>query len=407
MNDAAERDARSDATERDARSDATERDARRDATERDERKIRATSVTAEKLLAGEHLLMQCVSGSRAYGLDTPESDTDIRGVFVLPEEEYLGLTRAEQVNDETNDVTFYEIGRYVELLLKNNPNTFEILAAPAECVRYKDPLFDLLAPEIFISKLCRNTFAGYARDQIKKARGLNKKIVNPMPEARKGILDFCHVIKGQGAVPLEQWLRETGRRQEHCGLVNVPHMQGIRALYYDERAHETDGKERLGFRGIVQKSEANDTVASSVPKGLESVAVMCFNKDAYRRWCKEYREYRQWEENRNESRYRSNIEHGRGYDAKNLMHTFRLLDMAEEIARDGMVIVRRPNREELLKIRRGEFAYEELVARAEERIERIGELFEKSALPETPDYERANAALVEIRRRHYRAASAQ
>lgn len=35
-----------------------------------------------------HLLLECVSGSRAYGLHMPQSDTDIKGVFVLPRTEF-------------------------------------------------------------------------------------------------------------------------------------------------------------------------------------------------------------------------------------------------------------------------------------------------------------------------------
>ena len=37
------------------------------------------------------ILLECISGSRAYGLDTPTSDTDIKGVFLLPKEQYLSL----------------------------------------------------------------------------------------------------------------------------------------------------------------------------------------------------------------------------------------------------------------------------------------------------------------------------
>lgn len=50
-----------------------------------------------------------------------------------------------------------------------------------------------------------------------------------------------------------------------------------------------------------------------------------------------------------------------------MMHTFRLLNMAEEIAREGIVNVRRGDREFLLKIRSGVFSYEELVELANEK----------------------------------------
>lgn len=70
----------------------------------------------------ECLLFECVTGSRAYGTDTPESDTDLRGVFVAPRQVLYGLGHGEQVSDSLNDETYYEMGRFVDLLIKNNPN---------------------------------------------------------------------------------------------------------------------------------------------------------------------------------------------------------------------------------------------------------------------------------------------
>ena len=37
--------------------------------------------------------------------------------------------------------------------------------------------------------------------QIRKARGLNKKIVNPMPEHRNGVLDFVMSLKAREVLP--------------------------------------------------------------------------------------------------------------------------------------------------------------------------------------------------------------
>ena len=66
------------------------------------------------------IILECISGSKAYGLDTPSSDTDIKGVFILPKKDYYGLTYIPQINNETNDIVFYELGRFMELLLLNN-----------------------------------------------------------------------------------------------------------------------------------------------------------------------------------------------------------------------------------------------------------------------------------------------
>jgi hypothetical protein len=124
---------------------------------------------------------------------------------------------------------------------------------------------------------------------------------------------------------------------------------------------------------------------------------MHFNQDAFKAHCKSHREYWDWVAQRNEERYANNARHGRGYDSKNLMHTLRLLDMAGEIAREGILRIRRPNRDYLLRVRAGEFDYEELVARAEEQLAEVQAEFEASTLPEQPDRERVNALLVEIR----------
>ena len=68
------------------------------------------------------ILLETVSGSRAYGLATPESDTDIKGVFYLPRSLFYGLNYIPQISNETNDVVYYELGRFIELLLQSNPN---------------------------------------------------------------------------------------------------------------------------------------------------------------------------------------------------------------------------------------------------------------------------------------------
>lgn len=348
-------------------------------------------------LKSQHLLLiEAITGSRAYGTDLPTSDHDHRGVFVLPKAQFYGLTELPQVGDERNDNVYYELRRFFDLLAKNNPNMLELLAMPEDCVLYRHPLFDLVKPELFLSKLCRQTFAGYAISQIQKARGLNKKIVNPVAKERKSILDFCYVVQGQGSAPLRHWLAERGFAQERCGLVNIPHFRDAYALFYDETGS-------LGYRGIQHKATSNDVVLSSIPKGMEPIATMSFNKDGYQVYCKDYRDYWDWVEARNPERYANTISHGKNYDAKNMLHTFRLLDMAEEIARNGEVRVRRPNREFLLKIRAGEFEYEELLGWAEEKIVRMEGLYEASGLPDVPPMKRIEELLVEIRTAWYQA----
>lgn len=352
------------------------------------------TMTLEQARCQDALLFECVAGSHAYGTAHEQSDTDLRGVFVAPQRLIYGLDEVEQVSDASNDETYYEIGRFVDLLSKNNPNILELLFMPDDCVRHRHPLMDRIRPEMVLSKRCEASFAGYAMTQIRKARGLNKKIVNPMDGPRRSAMSFCHVIEGQGSVPFEEWLAARGLEASRCGAVNVPHMRDVHAVFYDEAGER-------GYRGIFGSEESAEVVCSSVEREAEPIAWMQFNLDAFKRHTREHNEYQQWLKNRNESRYANNIAHGRNYDSKNLMHTFRLLAMAEEIATEGLLRVRRPDAEKLLQIRAGEFEYQDLIARAEDKVAKIADLYASSSLPEHPDRRALNEALIEIREAFY------
>ncbi|MBD2721357.1 nucleotidyltransferase domain-containing protein [Hymenobacter sp. BT189] len=346
------------------------------------------------------IIFEAISGSRAYGTHLPHSDTDVKGVFILPEDHFFGLDYVPQVANETNDEVFYELRRFVELLLKNNPTVLELLGTPADCVVYQHPLFAEFQARDFLSKLCRQSFAEYAVAQIRKAKGLNKKINHPEPPARKSVLDFCYVTVGAGAQPVTIWLARQGYQAAQCGLANVPHLTDLYALFVDAtpgRAH--------GYRGLVRDPETSQGVQlSAVPKGEVPVAYLSFNRNGYSTYCRVFREYWEWVEKRNAERYQNTVQHGKNYDAKNMLHVFRLLQMAEEIAVSGQLHVRRPNREFLLQIRRGAFEYEELVAEAEQLVVRVEAAFARSVLPEAPDKDSTEKLLRRVRRVFYTSA---
>lgn len=348
-------------------------------------------MTLEQLYSKDIIIYECISGSRAYGLATPESDVDIKGVFILPWEDYFGLNYVEQVSNETNDIVYYELRRFVELLSKSNPNIIELLYTPDESVRKTHPVFEKFKEISILSKQCKESFGGYAMTQIRKAKGLNKKILNPVEKERKGVLDFCHVAYDQGSTPLVDFLNINTMKQSECGLARIPHMHEMYGLYYGEDS----------FKGIVRTENTNEVCISSIPKELESLAVMSFNKSAYSKYCKEYKEYWEWVEKRNDSRYQNTMDHGKSYDAKNMMHTIRLLTMCGEIGLTGKLNVRREDRAYLLKVKRGGFEYDELLRVAEDKIASINNAYTSANLPEDPDITALEKMLVETRRMFY------
>jgi uncharacterized protein len=340
------------------------------------------------------ILFEAISGSKSFGLATPTSDTDIRGVYFLPKNQYFGMEYIPQIANETNDEVYYEIGRFVELLFKNNPNILEMLATPEDCVLYKHPLMDHLKLEDFLSKMCKDTFAGYAISQIKKARGLKKKIVNPMSKTRKGVLDFCYIFEGYEAILAKKWLKNKQINQKDCGLVDIPHSKGMYALFHD------DGQ-NFGYKGIVQKENANDIALSAVTKNATMTAYLHFNKDAYSVYCKEYKEYWEWIEKRNDERYNTNQQHGKNYDSKNMMHTIRLLQSAVQILSKGTLNIRVQNRAELLAIKNGDWEYDDLLVMADELIVAVEHFHATSTLPDSPDKDKIEGILVKMRSEIY------
>jgi len=369
------------------------------------------------------IIFECISGSKAYGTNLPESDIDIRGIFILPLEYILSNRYIQQVSDTKNDIVFYELKRFFELLNKNNPNILEILNIPEDCIIYKDPLYDMIKEKEkeFITKRCRFTFAGYAIEQIKKARGYNKKMNWEESEMkRKGVLDFCYIIKDGKTQLFEEWLKKNYVRaccrnnvgdyiyendnitQKNFGLAKVDHAHDIYALYSNMRP-EADW-------GIVSGEDANDIQLTSIPKSfgrefgkLLPTVYLTFNKDAYSTHCKRYSEYQTWLKERNDDRFKMNKKHGKNYDSKNLMHTFRLLKMALEIAETGEINIRRPPEEieTLMKIRQGEYEYDILIKEAEAMIEEMDKAFDDSSLPDRVREDFAGELELQIRKKRY------
>ncbi len=349
-------------------------------------------MTIDDLKKNNLILLECISGSRAYGLETKDSDTDIKGVFYLPKQTFYGFDYIPQISNHSNDIVYYELGRYMELLSLNNPNILELLNTPESSVIYKNPILNDLTSKLILSKLCLNTFGKFALSQIKKAKGLNKKINNPVSKKRKSLLEFCYVNHNKGAIPLITYLNQNNWHQKHCGLLNIDHMKYVYGLYYNDKKE---------FNGIIKKPNSSNICLSSIPKSEKQHALMFFNKDGYSLYCKRYKEYWQWVEKRNESRYKNTKSHGKNYDTKNMMHTFRLLDMAIEIANENQVNVHRPNREFLLSIKRGEYEYQDLIKLANQKQSEMVAAFASSNIQQKPNIELINNLLVKYRQEIY------
>ncbi len=350
-----------------------------------------------------------IRGSHAYGTNIPTSDTDYSGIFVQSLDDILGNKYIEQINDDTNDTVIYEVRRFLELLGKNNPTVLELLSTPEDCILYKHPAFDEIINnrDKFITKICANSFGGYAVQQIKKAKGQNKKQNWEKDKVvRKTPLDFCYLHKGEHSIDLVKYLIEKGIDQKFCGLSKSPHGRDVYSLFYDFKSEETDGDPQypsLGFRGIAFEN-SNDIRLSSIPMNIPKenfIGHISYNKDGYTQHCNDFKSYETWLTERNDARWVDVKSHGQKIDGKNMMHCKRLIQMSREIAQGKGIIVRRPNASELISIRKGEIDLQTLIDDVELEIIEMDRLFKESNLPESVDLDFINTLLLKIRKQIY------
>ena len=371
-----------------------------------------------------------IRGSHAYGTNLPTSDTDYSGVFVQNLDSILGMSYVEQINDDKNDIVIYELRRFLELLAKNNPTVLELLNTPDDCVVYKHPIFDKILEnkDNLLTKICANSFGGYAKEQISKAKGQNKKQNWEKDKVtRKDVLDFCYVIEGEKSIPWKVWNEDFQYDEKFIGIVNVSNARDIYAVYFDEIAHmcfsesvpenvresakyiRTENNLPLGFgyKGLVKTgegvnvAESNQLRLSSIPKGETPICIITYNKDGYTQHCNDYKSYETWLSQRNEQRWVDVESHGQKIDGKNMMHCRRLMDMAREIAEGKGIIVRRPNAQELIDIRQGKVDLQTLIDHVESEIKEIDLLYKNSTLPDRVDMNLVEQILIDIRKQIY------
>ena len=426
-----------------------------------------TKLTFDDIRNNGLLLYEFIRGSKCHGIDTPTSDTDMGGVYMAPVEQLIGLgiDYQDQVSDDKHDTTWHELNKYMNLLLKSNPTVLESLFVDQKFVIYEHPIITELKlhRDEFVTKECFPSFYGYAKAQIERARGLNKKIVNPITERKKPI-DFCYTFYNQGSMSIEDWLKQYGLKQEYCGLVSLNHIKDGYSVFYDWGAHiqnekldindlmwvvetwfdshngnhlplfnmiglivrtyakslemalfVTDGTEKQHYQRLlkkwydkynkpfgyrgIQKSNGNDVHCSSIPKLEPPIAYITYNRDGYSTHCKKYKEYVDWEKKRNPIRYEGNL--NKNYDAKNMCECFRLINMGIEIASGQGVKVNRHDidRDFLLDVKNHKYEYDELIKMVQDKTEEMNNLMKNSNLPEKIDYVKINQLLINIRKK--------
>lgn len=341
----------------------------------------------EQELAQKYCIFKCIAGSRSYGTNSEHSDIDTRGIFIAPPEYTLGCMKAVgQVEVPGEDTVIFELAKFIKLAVDSNPNIIELLFTGEENILFIDPAFARLREHrhLFLSKKAKFTFSGYAMAQMKRIRGHNKWIENPQPENPPTLLDFATFVDTNG-----------NASKFPKDLLEGTFLVKVNATTFRLFSSATFSKPILSKdRRNVQFIDVKEEKLADLRGELEFYGILIVQTDTFRVQHKMWKEYWQWKKNRNP--VRAELEEKYKYDVKHAMHLMRLLKMSHEILRDGEVIVRRPDAEELLAIRNGALDYDQLVETAERMDAELEELYEKSTLPHSADKEAINDLYISI-----------
>ncbi|MFF4426096.1 DNA polymerase beta superfamily protein [Streptomyces sp. NPDC001549] len=117
-------------------------------------------------LVRDHTVYRCVMGSRAFGLATEASDTDLRGVYLAPTPLFWRFEKPPTHVEGPRDEEFsWELERFCELALRANPNILECLHSPLveEVTPVGEELLSLRGA--FLSRRAHTSFSRYAASQ--------------------------------------------------------------------------------------------------------------------------------------------------------------------------------------------------------------------------------------------------
>lgn len=295
-----------------------------------------------------HLIYETLHGSRAYGLQRPESDHDYKGIIVGPPAWYHGFVGGPEQIEHGPDHVHFEIRKFVRLAVAANPTLLETLYTHPDDHRVVTAAGRRLldARDRFLSKKVQHSFGGYALSQLKRIRTHRRWLLDPPTAAptRAG-----YGLPDKAVVPRDQMGAAEAMRE---------------------------------------KGDLGDLDVS--PNFLEMLDRERRYKQARKRWG----QYQTWLAHRNPKR--AALEARFGYDTKHAMHLVRLLTMGGEILRGEGVIVRRPDREALLGIRDGALTYEALIEQAEALSSAITDAAATSTLPDQPDEAALDALCIDV-----------
>lgn len=313
------------------------------------RKIGQVRYALEREASEEHLkpcaVLEATVGSRAWGLSDEGSDTDVRGVFLLPFTWTAGIGSAPStVISADGSATYWEYDKAVRQLLRADPNTLEMLYVPE--IRVLDPVASALVEhrDAFVSSEVYGTFGRYALSQAKKL-AQSARLAEHRTVVLAWLRDDASLSLDAVAHKLAEHVRDT--RADAAAQCKLYVKQLYRSMY---------------DQGLLA--------------GAEFEALAAFARD-----------------------HSLEFDLPRELRPKNAYNLLRLVACATQWLRTGSPLIRVEGefRARLLSIKRGQVPLSQSLAWTEEMSGELEEARAHSVLPRRPDVMRADAILRDAR----------
>ena len=208
----------------------------------------------------DNIILEGVTGSVAYGLDTENSDIDIKGIYLAPTDKVLSLNwnYDKQTKDHVDpDWVYHEVQKFIHLAKNSNPTILELLFL--EDYTVLTPVGKLLVDNrhLFLSQLARKKYGGYALSQAKSLATNNGKYGNGRGNRYEKHTRHCFRLLYQGRELLETGnltVRVTPQvREELFAIGKLPPSEVV--TMFEEKFKEFD------------------TIESVLPERVDEVAI--------------------------------------------------------------------------------------------------------------------------------------
>ena len=305
---------------------------------------------------GKNIIFLTTGGSYAYGTNVETSDLDIRGIAVETSNEILGSSSFEQFENRETDTVIYGLRKIIKLMLNCNPNVLEMLGTKDEhifiCNKYGKMIKD--NTNLFLSKRAIQSFGGYASAQLRRLQ--NALARDNYPQKEKEI-HMLNTIKTQIATMKDRY--------------------------------EVFSNENL-----------NIYIDKSKKEGFESELFIDVNFTHYplRDFKNIYAEMSNVINDYDKLNHR-NSKKDANHLNKHAMHLIRLFIMGTELLEGkGINTYRENDREFLLKIRNGEFSYNQIFEMVNDYEKKFDYAAKNTCLKDEPDYDKVEELMISINR---------